>query len=268
MPILAQWDAHEVIDNWYWEKELDGDPRYKEKSVRVLATRAERAFREYLPIGQGVDGPRLDVFRIDMRSYRNPNGDNRETIATAFLGTAQLAWLRQALKSSRATWKIIAAGMPLGLVVWNDFRAKTGSEAVANGDDGPSLGRELEIADLLAFIKREDIRNVAWITGDVHYAATHYYDPNKAAFQDFVPFYEFVAGPLCAGGFGPNALDRTFGPQVMFQKTPPAGRFNTALSDGSCNFGHVRIDGRSGAMTVTHRDIAGTVMHTTELVPT
>ena len=128
-----------------------------------------------------------------MRSYRNPNGDNRETIATAFLGTAQLAWLKQALKSSRATWKIVAADMPLGLVVWNDFRAKTGSEAVANGDDGPSLGRELEIADLLAFIKCEDIRNVAWITGDVHYAATHYYDPNKAAFQDFAPFYEFVA---------------------------------------------------------------------------
>lgn len=278
VPMLAQWDDHEVVDNWYWEKRLDADPRYREKSVAVLAAHAERAFREYMPIGGGIDdamrlyqrfsyGPRLDVFRIDMRSYRTANGANRETQATAFLGAAQLAWLKQALKSSQATWKIIAADMPLGLVVWDDFRSKTGSEAVANGDDGSPLGRELEIADLLAFIKREKIDNVAWITGDVHYAATHFYDPNKAAFADFTPFYEFVAGPLCAGGFGPNALDRTFGPQVMFQKTPPPGRFNTAPSEGSCNFGHVKIDGRSGKLIVTHRDIAGAVMHTTELDP-
>ncbi len=278
VPMLAQWDDHEVIDNWYWERRLDSDPRYREKSVAVLAANAERAFREYLPIGGGIDdtmrlyqrfsyGPRLDVFRIDMRSYRNANGANRETQAAAFLGEAQLAWLKQALKSSQATWKIIAADMPLGLVVWDDFRSKTGSEAVANGEDGPPLGRELEIADLLAFIKRETIRNVAWITGDVHYAATHFYDPNKAAFTDFTPFYEFVAGPLCAGGFGPNALDRTFGPQVTFQKTPPAGRFNTAPSESSCNFGHVKIEGRSGKLIVTHRDIAGAVMHTTEVDP-
>ena len=85
---------------------------------------------------------------------------------------------------------------------------------MANGDDGPPLGRELEIADLLAFIKRENIRNVAWITADVHYPATHRYGPEKAAFTDFTPFYEFVSGPLCAGGFGPNPLDRTFGRSV------------------------------------------------------
>ena len=157
--------------------------------------------------------------------------------------------------------------MPLGLVVYDDWRTKTGSEAVANADDGPPLGRELEIADLLAFIKRENIRNVAWITGDVHYAATHYYDSEKAAFKNFTPFYEFVAGPLCAGGFGPNALDGTFGPEVKFQKVPPAGTFNVAPSQGSCNFGHVKIDGRSGVMTVTHRDAQGAVMHTTELTP-
>ena len=171
------------------------------------------------------------------------------------------------LKSSKATWKIIAASMPLGLVVYDDWRTKTGSEAVANAENGPPLGRELEIAGLLAFIKREDIRNVAWITGDVHYAATHYYDPNAAAFQDFTPFYEFVAGPLCAGGFGPNTLDGTFGPRVVFQRTPPEGRVNTSPLEGSCNFGHVKVDGRSGFMTVTHRDAAGAVLYSTELIP-
>ncbi len=138
--------------------------------------------------------------------------------------------------------------------------------ASANADDGPPLGRELEIAGLLAFIKREDSRNVHWITADVHYPATHRYDPAHAAFSDFTPFYEFVSGPLCAGGFGPNALDRTFGPQIVFQKAP--SRIDLSPLEGSCHFGHVKIDGRTGLMTVTHRGAAGGILHTLELTPT
>jgi alkaline phosphatase D len=278
VPVLAQWDDHEVTDNWHNEKSLADDPRYGEKNILELINRANRAFREYLPIEGGLNdatelferfsyGPRLDVFRVDMRSFRNANGPNRETAAVPLLGDVQVDWLKKALKASRATWKVIAADQPLGVVVYDDWRKKWGSDVASNADGGPPLGRELEIADLLSFIKREAIANVVWITGDVHYAATHYYDPAKAAFQDFTPFHEFVAGPLCGGGLGPNALDGTFGPQVKFQKTPPAGVFNIAPSQGGCNFGHVKIDGRTGAMTVTHRDINGTVLHTTELSP-
>ncbi len=281
VPTIALWDDHDVLDNWYWERRLDEDPRYGEKDVGVLARRAERAFREFMPLADGLDGPmrlyrrfsfgpRLDLFRLDMRSFRAPNGPNRQEKTgsnTAFLGIEQIVWLKQALKASTATWKIIAADMPLGLVVYDDWRRKSGFEAVANADDGPPLGRELEIADLLSFIRREDIRNVHWITADVHYPATHRYDPGRAAFQDFTPFYEFVSGPLCAGGFGPNALDGTFGPQVVFQKVPPPGRFDLSPLEGSCHFGHVRIDGRSGVMTVSHRDASGAVIHSLELAP-
>lgn len=80
--------------------------------------------------------------------------------------------------------------------------------------------RELEIADLLRFVQRAEVRNTVWLTADVHYCAAHHYSPERAAFKDFAPFWEFVAGPLNAGSFGPNALDGTFGPQVMFQKAP------------------------------------------------
>lgn len=281
VPTIALWDDHDVVDNWYREKRLDDDPRYREKEVGVLARHAERAFREFMPLADGVDGPmrlyrkfsfgpRLDLFRLDMRSFRAPNGLNRQQAIgpqTVFLGLEQVAWLKQALKGSTATWKIIAADMPLGLVVYDDWRRKSGFEAVANADDGAPLGRELEIAGLLAFIKREGIRNVHWITADVHYPATHLYDPARAAFQDFTPFYEFVSGPLCAGGFGPNALDGTFGPQVVFQKVPPPGRFDLSPLEGSCHFGHVRIDGKSGVMTVSHRDTDGAVIHTLDVVP-
>ena len=76
----------------------------------------------------------------------------------------------------------------------------------ANGD-GPVLGREFEIADILAYIRRQGIANVVWLTADVHYCAAHYYDPQKAQYKEFAPFWEFVSGPLNAGSFGPNALD-------------------------------------------------------------
>src|SRR5205807_3087532 len=100
------------------------------------------------------------------------------------LGGTQLQWLKLRLASSTATWKVIASDMPLGLIVPD----KHGYEAVANGDDGLPLGRELEIADLLKFIKDKAIRNVIFITADVHYAAAHYYDPAQAQFSEFNPF--------------------------------------------------------------------------------
>jgi len=284
VPQIALWDDHEVVDNWHWNLRLDSDPRYREKDAGVLARRAARAFSESVPMASAAPtpdrtlafnrrfafGPDFDLFRLDMRSHRAANGPNLEPTAgpaTAFLGRAQLDWLKAALKTSRATWKVIAASMPLGLIVWDDWRRRQGSEAIANGDNGPPLGREHEIAELLSFLARESVRNVVWICGDVHYPAMHLYDPTGATFGDFQPFHEFVSGPLNAGGFGPNALDRTFGPRILFQKTPPAGRFNTAPSEGSAHFGHIRIVAKTRRLIQTHRDAAGTVLHTTELDP-
>jgi alkaline phosphatase D len=203
-----------------------------------------------------------------MRSYRGPNGDNRETELTdgaRILGREQAQWLKRELLASTATWKVIAADMPLGLVVYHDARNKRGSEAVAQGD-GSALGRELEIADILRFIKHNDIRNVLWITADVHYCATHRYDPARAQFTDFAPFYEFVSGPLHAGGFGPAELDNTFGPQVVFSKHP-GGRTNVPPTEGGLYFGHVKIDAATRVMTVTHHDLAGAVLHRLDLAP-
>jgi alkaline phosphatase D len=274
----VQWDDHEVTNNWFPERILEDD-RYKVKSCALLASRAKRAMFEFTPIAVNAQdhervyravqrGPLLDLFMLDMRSYRGPNTENRQTTLTdeaRILGAAQSQWLKRALHASRATWKVIAADMPLGLVVYHDAKTKWGSEAVAQGD-GPALGRELEIADLLRFIKQNDIHNVVWITADVHYCATHLYEPARAQFTDFAPFYEFVSGPLHAGGFGPNELDNTGGPRVVFTKHPN-GRANTPPTEGGLYFGHVKIDSRTQAMTVSHRDLTGTVLHETQLAP-
>jgi alkaline phosphatase D len=149
---------------------------------------------------------------------------------------------------------VIAADMPIGLLVGDglDARGRPQFEAIANGN-GSVLGREFEIADLLAFMNRHDIGNVVWLTADVHYCAAHYYDPQRARFRDFEPFWAFVAGPLNAGTFGPNALDDTFGPQVVFQKVPLPGQSNLPPSAGLQFFGPVDVDHWSRALTVSLR---------------
>ncbi|MGO4838543.1 alkaline phosphatase, partial [Rhizobiaceae sp. 2RAB30] len=195
---------------------------------------------------------------LDLRSYRGPNGPDMEETLTPearILGEEQVRWLKRELANSSATWKVIAADMPIGVIVWDDYAQRKGAEAIANGDHGPARGRELEIADLLRFIKNAGIANTVWLTADVHYTAAHYYDPSKAQFQDFDPFWEFVSGPIHAGTFGPNELDMTFGPELKFVKAPTAEQGqNLPPSAGLQFFGLVDIDGGTEQMTVRLMD--------------
>jgi len=278
VPIFVQWDDHEVVNNWSASKELPA--AYKERNIALLAARASRAFHEMYPMRESIVepgrvyrtlnyGPLLDVFMLDERSYRGPNGPNLQEAYgpdAYFLGPDQMRWLKRELLNSRATWKVIASDMPLSLIVYDDAASKKGSEAFAQGD-GPPRGRELEIAEILRFIKTAPIQNTVWLTADVHYAAAHYYNPNKAQFQDFEPFWEFVSGPLHAGTFGPNELDNTFGPEVRFIKAPGLDKQNLPPTAGMQFFGHVKIDGASGQMTVTLRDRADVALWSTTLDP-
>jgi alkaline phosphatase D len=282
IPILSQWDDHEVTNNWW-----PGEPltraehqrkKYVEKNALIMAARASRAFHEYMPmrVTQAEAGrvyrkisygPLLDIFMLDMRSYRGPNAEGLEEKygpSAYFLGPTQVAWLKRELMNSRATWKVIAADMPIGLIVVYDGDRKWGVEAVAQGD-GPARGRELEIADILSFIKHAGVTNTLWLTADVHYTAAHYYDPNKAVFQDFEPFWEFVSGPIHAGSFPQNQLDNTFGPQLMYVKAPSTP--NQPPSEGLQFFGHVAIDGATQVMTVTLKDVEDRALWSTTLEP-
>ncbi len=287
VPVLSQWDDHEVTNNWWPTEPLTRAEhlrkKYSDKNMLGMVARASRAFHEYNPVrASAVEparvyrkiayGPLVDVFIVDMRSYRGPNGENRQAgygPDAYFMGPTQIAWLKRELKASRATWKIIAADMPISLYVVYDVDRKWGSEAVAQNDNGAPLGRELEIAELLSFMKREKIRNTVWLTADVHYTSAHYYDPNKAQFQDFDPFWEFVSGPLHAGTFGPNDLDATFGPQLRYMKAPSKEQGqNLPPSDGYQFFGHVHADGKTGQLTVTLRDAADNALWATTLDPT
>ncbi len=278
VPLIVQWDDHETTNNWYPDEQLLEDARYTVKSAALLAARGRRALFEYTPIRVQPDdperiyrriarGPQLDVFVIDQRSYRGVNTPNRQeeqSADTAFLGGAQLSWLQRELAASRATWKIVASDMPIGLVVPD---GEVDFEGLANGDDGPPRGRELEMAELLSFLKKSGVRNVVWLTADVHYAASHYYDPDQAAFRDFDGFWEFVSGPLHAGTFGPNPVDGTFGLQVRFLGIPEGMRPNRSPAEGHQFFGFCTLDGATGMLRVEHRNAGGETLWRVELEP-
>ncbi|MGO2993882.1 MAG: alkaline phosphatase D family protein [Brachybacterium alimentarium] len=278
VPVIATWDDHETTNNW-WPGEVLEDDAYTIRDVNTLAARGRRAWQEYQPIADvralspssGFEperiyrlierGPDLDVFVLDMRTHKSENTDGLEQQSTSMLGEEQLQWLLKGLRRSQATWKVILADLPLGIVVPDG----EGQESIANAENGAPLGRELELARLLSGLKAQKTRNVVFLTGDVHYCAAHHYSPDRAAFTDFDPFWEFVAGPINSGSFGPNEMDGTFGPEVDFQKAGPA---MGSPRDGTGQFfGRVEIAPQGESFTVELIDANGDVQYTRTLTP-
>lgn len=265
-PIYLQWDDHEVTNNWYPGEILTAEP-YNGIAVDVLAERSRQAFFEYNPIrGEEIfdkfqQGKHLELFILDERSYRGPNTQNSEPFLE-MLGTEQFEWLKQSLKASSATWKVISTDDPLSIVTGGEDDYDAWAQS-----DSKVLGREAQLRDLLSFIKAEGIKNVVYITADVHFPAAISYQPSRAVFQDFSPFWEFVIGPINAGAFGPAGdlpLDPSFGPQYEFSifpaepnLPPPNNQF----------FGSVEIDGQTAQLTTTIHDITGKVVYTKVLNP-
>lgn len=278
VPLVVQWDDHETKNNWWPGRMLDEDTRYTVKSCSLLAARAKKAFFDYNPIAVAGGhtgriyrklsyGPLLDVFVLDARSFRAANNKNQQTRLgrdTAFFGGGQLKWLAQGLLRSQATWKVVLCDQPLSLLV---AHGRYTFEGIANGS-GPPRGRELEVAWLLKFMQSKAVRNVVWLTADVHYAAAHHYHPDRAKdFKTFDPFWEFVSGPLNAATFGPNRLDRTFGPKVVWHSIPDGMPFGASPLHGLQFFGKVDIDPGSQALTVTQHDIEGRELFQQRLDP-
>lgn len=272
---IVLWDDHEVKNNWFPGMSLAEDQRYTIKDSAVLIRHGRQAWAEHVPIRIASSlrniyrsfsrGPLLDVYALDLRSYRGPNSTNRQPVMgpdTQLAGAAQIEWLKRELVASRAVWKVIASDLPIGLLVRD---GPSNFEAVANGN-GPPLGRELEIADLLRFINRARIANVVWITADVHYTAAHHYDPARARFKEFAPFWEFVSGPMHAATGPQSVLDDTFGPEVRFVKAAPDGTY-VGPSAGLQFFGFITVRGASRVMTVHLRNLNGDTIYAIDLEP-
>ncbi len=115
VPTFALWDNHETMESWYPGEPTPWEP-IGEKNALIFAARARRAFHEYLPLRETMAepgriyrkiqyGPLLDVFMLDMRSYRGPDGPHTDSILKPddfLLGPDQVAWLKRELANSQS----------------------------------------------------------------------------------------------------------------------------------------------------------------------
>ncbi len=96
-----------------------------------------------------------DFFLLDNRWYRDPDEINKE--GKTMLGEKQLGWLLESLVTSKATFKIVAMG---GQFLSDVTIAETYS----------AYGFEKERGKIINFIYQYNIRNVIFVTGDVHFS--------------------------------------------------------------------------------------------------
>lgn len=242
VPVYVIWDDHEVQDNFAGPFEARmPDGRRALLEYWPIATPSDDPYRMYRSVRYGAD---LELFILDTRSYRSRNAD-RDGPAKTMLGPAQLKWLLDGLRSSTATWKVIATSVPLSIPKGGGLTVP-GYDGWAGGLDGTGFERERQV--IVDAILANKMKNVVFIAGDVHYIQANAYDPNGDGMPDF---HEFIGGPLSA------ATGR------MVYPSPALRPKNLVHEGGYNNFGLIRVTASS--FLVSFMDEAGKVRFSYQL---
>ncbi len=140
-----------------------------------------------------------DFFLLDNRWYRDPDEIKKDD--KTMLGKKQLEWLLDNLVTSKATFKIVAMG---GQFLTDVIQAESYS---ANGF-------EKERKQIISFIYQYKIKNVIFITGDVHFSEMSVLkQQGKPSIYDCT-FSALTSGPNTAGESWKNTF-RVPGTVVM-----------------------------------------------------
>lgn len=172
----AVWDDHDYGPN-------DADRTYRLKAQALENHKLYWANQTYgTPDVEGVFGRfewgDAEFFLLDDRYHRSPNHAPDDGTKTMF-GKGQLQWLKDALVSSQATFKIIANGNQI-------LNPAVGGETFYN--------YRREYNDLLRFIKEQKIPGVVFLSGDRHLS-------ELIVLRDstFYPLYDYTNSSLTAG---------------------------------------------------------------------
>jgi alkaline phosphatase D len=212
-PTIMVWDDHEVQDNYAGAEPDGGLPADHDYSRRRRAA-AYKAFFETMPYSPPKGEPRriyrrlqfgrtVDLLLMDQRQYRKdqPCGDAIAPACAdwnqprAFLGTRQMNWLKAQLNGSTAAWKVLANQvtiMPTKVLGGAYFTFDTWQ------------GYPFERESLLTFIRDRQIKDVVFITGDIHTFITGDVRTNMGD-GDTVAI-EFVGGSITSAGLGERDL--------------------------------------------------------------
>jgi alkaline phosphatase D len=206
-PTVMLWDDHEVQDN-YAGGEPDGGlpPQLRYTVARKRA--AYKAFFESMPYSPPVGnriyrtlrfGRTVDLVVMDQRQYR-ANQPCNDAIAPAcpelfngraFLGRPQMDFVKNELRSSQAAWKVMANEVMM-------MPVKLPNDAFAQFDSWQ--GYPVEREQLLQFIKANGIKDVVFVTGDIHTFIAGDVRTNLGAGESVA--VEFVGGSITSRGIG------------------------------------------------------------------
>lgn len=152
-----------------------------------------------------------EFFMLDDRFYRTLPEDSVPTM----LGPQQLAWFKQSLKESKAVFKFVGIGS-------QTLNQVTEHECYWQYKD--------ELADIINFIKQENISGVIFLTGDRHHS-----ELLKLDVENSYPLYEFTSSGITSFRRRTRRTAENINP----------GRIEGTLADFQ-NFGRITIEGETG----------------------
>jgi alkaline phosphatase D len=229
-PLLASTHHYAIWDDH------DYGPNDSDRTFRLRET-ALRVFQDYWanPTYGTTDTPGVfgrfewgdvEFFLLDDRFHRSPNRMPASP-DKVMLGEAQMRWLMESLRSSDATFKIIASGSQM-------LNPLTFYEGWGMFPD--------EQARLLSFIRDTRINGVMFLSGDRHHT-----ELIRRTDLGTYPLYDFTSSPLTSGG-GRNEREAN----------NPARVPGTWVTDAIRNFGLIEVTGGRGDRRLILRTLDAT----------
>jgi len=226
-PIVMLWDDHEVQNNYVGGAGNDGGLPAAEGFTRKRQAAAYKAFFESMPISpKGTSriyrteryGKNVELFVMDQRQYRADQPcDDAVAPACAdwdqprdFLGRSQMDWLKGSLSKSTANWKIMANELTM-------MPTKVLGDSFFGFDSWQGYPRERE--ELLQHIKTAGIKDVVFVTGDIHTFITGDVRTDMGKGESVA--VEFVGGSITSVGLGELTLDAGGGVKIQGNDANP-----------------------------------------------
>ena len=222
-PWAVTWDDHEVDDNYANAIAVD---EQTPEQLLIRRAAAYQAFYEFMPIRlpSGRQGASMQIYRplqfgtlmdmtiLDTRQYRNDQacgdgmkpscGQHREPNRT-LLGEAQKDWLFQRLRTSDATWNVMAQQVMMGRLL----RRNEQEEEMYLMDIWDGYPDERD--ELLGRLKAAQTPNPIVLTGDIHSNWVNNILSDFSNKSSEVIATEFVGTSITSGGDGSDISNTT-----------------------------------------------------------
>jgi alkaline phosphatase D len=187
--IYAIWDDHDMYRNdsegGYGLNTTD----YKMPNFRVFEQNWNNPFNGIQPETPGTffnfTIGEVEFFMTDGRFYRyGENSSKKDKVVKkhTMLGDTQKKWLLNALKHSKAKFKVLASG-----TMWHALADKGGKDSWA----GPKSVFQKERDEIFDFINKHKINGIILISGDRHRTDIWKTDREKG-----YPLYEFLSAKM------------------------------------------------------------------------